>query len=336
LAKIGTIVAVMGRAQLPNICKNLIAAGRPADTEAALIEWGATERQRVAAGTLLTLPGEAEKKGLSAPSLLVVGKVVSLRDKLSWYEKRPLFGKKILVTRTREQAGKLSRSLRELGAEVLEPRTSIVHASGHAHMDELRLMLALAKPHYLIPVHGELRQLNNHAFLALEQGLPEDRVLVLQNGQLLSLFADKRAEIQETVATGRKLVEGNRLGTPEDPVLKSRRKLSEMGLVIVSLVLDRATLHALAQPKVSVLGVQYAHDADLSAEAEEIAWHSVTNFARDWADYGRSPDPEDHPPEVLIERVKSEVRGLFRHSYNRKPMIQAHVILMDKKDESSG
>jgi uroporphyrinogen III methyltransferase/synthase len=120
LAKIGTLVAVMGREQLSNICQKLIESGKPADTPAAMVEWGATPKQRTAYGDLLTLPVEVEAKGIEAPALLVVGDVVSLNDKLNWFETRELWGKSIMVTRTREQAGQISARLSELGANVVE------------------------------------------------------------------------------------------------------------------------------------------------------------------------------------------------------------------------
>jgi ribonuclease J len=217
----------------------------------------------------------------------------------------------------------------QLGAEIFEPRSNLVHASGHAHAEELRLMLSLVKPHYLVPVHGELRQLNNHALLAVDHGLPRDRVIVSRNGQRISLFADKRVEFQEKAPTGRKLVEGNRLGTPDDPVLRVRRKMAEFGLVIASLALERETLKLIAPPKVTVMGVQYAAETDLAREAEEVAARVARDFAAEWAELGRVPDPEDHPPEVLTERLKSEIRGVFRNSINRKPMVSPQIILWD-------
>jgi uroporphyrinogen III methyltransferase/synthase len=120
LCKIGTLVAVMGRAQLPHIRDCLIKSGKDPNTPSAMVEWGTTNRQRTVTGALQDLPTLVEEAGLGAPALLIVGKVVSLRDKLTWFDKKPLFGKKILVTRTREQVGVLSHALREKGAIVLE------------------------------------------------------------------------------------------------------------------------------------------------------------------------------------------------------------------------
>jgi uroporphyrinogen III methyltransferase/synthase len=123
LARLGTLSVVMGVENMENIITQLIGAGRDPGTPAALIQWGATDRQRVASGTLGDLPLEVKKAGLSSPALLVIGEVVRLRDRLNWFENRPLFGKTVLVTRTRQQAGRLSAALRDLGARVEERPT---------------------------------------------------------------------------------------------------------------------------------------------------------------------------------------------------------------------
>lgn len=115
-----TLVFYMGMKNLPEIAKKLIAAGMPADTPAALVRWGATPRQRSLISTIEKLPEEAEKHGFSAPCIIVVGSVVSLRDKLDWFEKRPLFGKGVVVTRAREQASDSAALLESLGAEVIQ------------------------------------------------------------------------------------------------------------------------------------------------------------------------------------------------------------------------
>lgn len=121
LAKMGTIVSVMGVKNLDTICQNLMEAGRPSSTPAALIQWGTTNRQKTITGTLSDLPVKAAHIG--PPALLVIGEVVSLRPELNWFETRPLFGHKILVTRSREQASRLTNALAELGAEVWERPT---------------------------------------------------------------------------------------------------------------------------------------------------------------------------------------------------------------------
>src|SRR4030095_16491190 len=98
----------------------LVRHGMAADTPVGMVRWGTTGQQESIEGTLGTIADMVEKKQFKAPAVTVIGDVVKLRDKLNWAEKRPLFGQRIVVTRTREQASQLSRQLLELGAEVLE------------------------------------------------------------------------------------------------------------------------------------------------------------------------------------------------------------------------
>ena len=116
----GTLVFYMGVANLPTISGNLIAHGRAAATPAAVIQWGTTPRQKVVAGTLESLPGLVAAAGLAPPALILVGEVVVLRERLNWFERRPLLGRRIVVTRSRAQASELASRLEALGAETVE------------------------------------------------------------------------------------------------------------------------------------------------------------------------------------------------------------------------
>ena len=115
-----TLVFYMGMKNLPDISRKLIAAGMPADTPAALVRWGTTARHRSLVSTIGALPEEGEKHGFASPSLIVVGGVVSLHEHLNWFEKRPLFGKGVVVTRAREQASDSAALLAEQGANVIQ------------------------------------------------------------------------------------------------------------------------------------------------------------------------------------------------------------------------
>jgi uroporphyrinogen III methyltransferase/synthase len=120
---IGTLVFFMGVKNLPNIAERLIAHGKSADTPVALIRWGTTSRQKTVTGTLGTIAERAQAAGLKAPAIIVVGDVVDLRQSLKWFEDRPLLGKRIVVTRARQQASDLVNMLTDLGAECLEHPT---------------------------------------------------------------------------------------------------------------------------------------------------------------------------------------------------------------------
>lgn len=115
-----TLVFVMGMKNLPNIVANLMREGLAGSTPAALVYRGTTPRQRSFTSTLERLPEEAKNRGFTNPSVIVVGAVCTLRDELGWFEKRPLFGRSIVVTRAREQASGLAARLEALGAEVVQ------------------------------------------------------------------------------------------------------------------------------------------------------------------------------------------------------------------------
>jgi len=124
LAKgIGTLVFLMGVKNLPHITRQLVAHGMHPDTPVALIRWGTTPQQQTVTGTLSTIEEQVKVAGLKAPAIIVVGHVVSLRKTMKWFENRPLLGKRIVITRAREQASDLVNHLTDLGAECLEVPT---------------------------------------------------------------------------------------------------------------------------------------------------------------------------------------------------------------------
>jgi uroporphyrinogen III methyltransferase / synthase len=122
----GTIVLYMGVKTLPRIAAALESGGMPGDTPAAAIQWGTYPRQRTALATLSTISDTIEAEGLASPVITVIGGVASLRREIAWFDRRPLFGKRIVVTRARSQAAALTEQLVTAGAEVLEmPATRV-------------------------------------------------------------------------------------------------------------------------------------------------------------------------------------------------------------------
>ena len=131
-----TLVFVMGMKNLPDIARNLLAAGMDPATPAALVYRGTTPRQRSLVSTLAALPQAAVDQGFSNPSVIVVGKVCSLHDQLGWFEQRPLFGRSVVVTRAREQASDLAQELVQLGADVIQcPTIEISPLPDYAELD---------------------------------------------------------------------------------------------------------------------------------------------------------------------------------------------------------
>jgi len=119
----GTKVVMLGADGIGQVAERLVGCGLAADTPVAVVSGGTTGRQQSVEGTLATIAGLAAQARIGSPAMAVIGQVVKLRSRLNWFERRPLFGQRIVVTRAREQAGQLSRRLREHGAEVLEVPT---------------------------------------------------------------------------------------------------------------------------------------------------------------------------------------------------------------------
>lgn len=132
---VGTLTFYMGVKNLPYIVKQLTTHGRSKDTPVAVIRWGTRSKQETVVGTLETIVEVA--KNIKAPAITIVGEVVKLRDKLNWFEKKPMFGKTIVVTRSRAQASEFSEKLTDLGAEVIEfPTIDIADPDDFKPMDD--------------------------------------------------------------------------------------------------------------------------------------------------------------------------------------------------------
>ncbi len=139
LAKIDTVVFYMGVANLPMIARRLMEAGRDGQTPAAIVERASTVRQRTITGTLATIADLAKRENIRPPALTIVGQVVALRKRIAWLEKLPLWGKTILVTRSRMQASALADQLAELGAEVIESATIDIQPAPAAPINQALL-----------------------------------------------------------------------------------------------------------------------------------------------------------------------------------------------------
>jgi uroporphyrinogen III methyltransferase / synthase len=132
----GTLVFLMGMKNLPSIVANLMAEGRSSATPVAIIRWGTKASQQTVVGTLGDIVGKAEAAKMEPPTVIVVGDVVRLRPQLNWFESRPLFGKRVLMTRAKEQAVELAERLAAFGAEPIEaPTIRIVPPADWAPVD---------------------------------------------------------------------------------------------------------------------------------------------------------------------------------------------------------
>jgi ribonuclease J len=168
-----------------------------------------------------------------------------------------------------ETVFKTINSLFRRGANVVyEPLAGGVHVSGHANQDEMVLMLNMVNPKYLIPIHGELRHLKQHAVLAEESGFPGDKVLVIENGEVIEL-ENEELKIKDRIPGSYVFVDGSRVGEIGPSVVREREQLAQDGVVLISLVLDRkGKLHE--EPEIISRGFVYKHnEGDLIDEIRQ-------------------------------------------------------------------
>jgi ribonuclease J len=153
--------------------------------------------------------------------------------------------------------------LYRMGADVIYEKVSDIHTSGHAKKEELKLMLRLVKPQYFIPIHGEYRHLVKHAQLALDMGLPEENVLIAEDGDVIC-FDNHKIQVESSVHTGRTIVDGKEIGDVEDIVLRDRRKLSKHGVIIVLVAVEERTGDTIYGPDIIPRGVVFEDQSGLS------------------------------------------------------------------------
>lgn len=147
------------------------------------------------------------------------------------------------------------------GANVIYESIAPVHVSGHASQEEMKLMLHMIRPQYFIPIHGELRHLRQHAVLAQEAGIPEERIAVIENGNVIE-FEDGKMQPGERVAGGYVFVDGAGVGEIGPSVVREREILARDGFVLISLLLDRNTSRLREEPEIITRGFVYSQEAN--------------------------------------------------------------------------
>ena len=216
----------------------------------------------------------------------------------------PIPGNEIMVSRIIDQ-------LYRCGANVIYNRIADVHVSGHACQEELKLMHTLVKPKYFIPVHGEYRMLHRHAHLAQELGMPEDNVIILEMGQALELSEDE-ANITGPIPNGSVMVDGLGVGDVGNVVLRDRKHLSQDGLIIVVVGVNRETGLVTSGPELISRGFVYVREnEELISGARNVAMNVLQRYDRieqsDWTS--------------VKNGIKDEVHNYLFDLIKRNPMI---------------
>ncbi len=170
-----------------------------------------------------------------------------------------------------KSVGRVIDELEKLGAEIIYNQLADVHVSGHACQEELKLMLLLTKPKYFMPVHGEYRFLKQHCELAVSTGTPKENVFIMENGKTLEI-GENSAKITTQVPSGIVLVDGLGVGDVGNIVIRDRQLLSENGMIIVVVTLDRRTTKVISGPDIVTRGFVYVRESEsLMDEIKEVA-----------------------------------------------------------------
>lgn len=200
----------------------------------------------------------------------------------------------------------------KIGAEVIYKSLADVHVSGHACQEELKMILALTKPKYFIPVHGEHRHLMLHAGLAEKMGI--NNTFILQNGSVLEM--DKKdAKISGNITAGKILVDGLGVGDVGNIVLRDRKLLAQDGLIIVVVTVSGETGHIVSGPDIISRGFVYVRESeDLMLKIKEVARESIEscNRSHDWA--------------TIKNSVKNNVYRYIYDTTKRSPMIMPIIM----------
>lgn len=214
---------------------------------------------------------------------------------------------------------KVINELMKRGANVVYERMYDVHVSGHACQEELKLMMSITSPKYVIPLHGEQKHLMKHAALAGQMGISDDNILIAHNGDVIEV-SKKELKCADVVQAGRVLVDGLGVGDVGSIVLRDRKHLADDGIIVIAISIDRITRQVVSGPDVVSRGFVYVKESEelmneITEHAEDVLERCYINNIRDM--------------NTIKTKIKDRVsRELFSKT-KRNPMILPVVMVVD-------
>ena len=206
--------------------------------------------------------------------------------------------------------GRVVNELLKLGAEVVYEEMYEVHVSGHACQEEQKLILALTRPKFFIPVHGEYKHLSRHARTARELGIPEENIVIADIGNVIETDGEK-IRITGNVPSGKVMVDGYGVGDVGAIVLKDRKHLAQDGVIVVTLTVDKMDRRLLSGPDVISRGFVYEKESEeLMDKARELAKKVLADELRTRHDYA-----------AIKNRLRDELGDFFFQKTKRRPMV---------------
>lgn len=217
-----------------------------------------------------------------------------------------------------KSVSKVIDQLMKIGAEVVYSALADVHVSGHACQEEQKLIMALVRPKYFLPIHGEYRQLMAHRDTAIEMGIPKDNIFITGNGRVLELN-ENEAKYTGTVPSGRVMVDGLGVGDVGSIVLRDRQHLSQDGLIVIVMTMDNQTGEIVAGPDVISRGFVYVRESenlmdDVKSFIREEIRDLENKHIRDWS--------------TIKSTLKDDVRDFVFDRTKRNPMILPIIMEM--------
>ena len=203
------------------------------------------------------------------------------------------------------------------GADVIHEQVRDIHVSGHAYQEELKTLINMVQPRYFIPIHGEYRHLKRHRQLAMSLGMSPANCLLVEDGTVVT-FGPDSVNTEEKVGAGRVFVDGKGVGDVGGLVLRDRRQLSEDGLVIAVLVVNKETYELVSGPDIFSRG--FIHEEtkpEILSEAKCIIFESIDKQLE-----------EDHQLDcaLLQDQIRRELKRFFNRTLDRRPVIYPIVV----------
>lgn len=207
--------------------------------------------------------------------------------------------------------GNVINELIKQGAEVVYEQMFDVHVSGHACQEEQKIIIGLTKPDFFIPVHGEVKQLSRHAASARDMGVPRERIIMPANGACISFLARDTAVITD-VPAGNVLIDGSGVGDVGNAVLKERQRLSQDGVIVVSVAVDALSGYPSGAPMIETRGFVYMRESGALIDgAYDVVEDVMDGFSR----------MKRRDTGILADRLRDELIHYIREKTKRTPVI---------------
>lgn len=297
-------VAVSGRS-MENVVSKALEIGYLDVPSGVLVDIDAISKYPPEKVVIITTGSQGEP--MSALTRMATGehrKVIVTEHDCIILSATPIPGNERLVT-------KVINDLLKLGATVVYGPTHNIHVSGHACQNELKTILALTKPKFFIPVHGEQKQLRRHAELAVSMGISKANILIAENGNVIELDGNTM-RLTGTVPAGKVLVDGSGIGDVGNVVLRDRKHLAQDGLIVVVATIDGESGQIISGPDIVSRGFVYVREseemmAQTRAIARECIEKCIRNNTREWG--------------VIKQCIRDDISHYIWQKTKRTPMI---------------